>query len=87
MNHWHAVGQLGAGHRADMERDAAGGVRMRAAGFAEGGSADGVPATILGRPSREGRRRLNELRLVLMALVAHGRRLLRGYQDAESTDR
>jgi len=88
MNHWDTVGQLGAGRRADMERDAAGGVRMRAAG----------------RPSRKGRRLLNGLRLVLTALVAHGRHLPMGpmprageaalgakgpwrYQDAGSTER
>lgn len=103
MNHWHTIGQLGAGHRADMERDAAGGVRMRAAGCAEERSTDSGPTTILLRALREGQRRLNDLRLVLTGLVAHGRRLPRlavpraretigvngpwRYRDAESTER
>lgn len=78
MSHWHTVDQLAAGRRADLQREAAGDVRMRAAHLAAGGGAVGDRPGLRGGPSLIGRRVLTELRSVMTFLVAHGRRLWRG---------
>jgi len=77
MNHWHTVGNLAAGRRADLNREAAGNARMRAARLAAGGTADEDPTRIRGVRSLVGRRQLIELRSVLPVLAAFGVRALR----------
>ena len=69
MNHWHTVDQMAAGRRADLEREAAGGIRMRVASLAEAPSAVGSGHRNVGVAWLAGRRQLAALRSDLALLV------------------
>ncbi len=77
MNHWHTVDHLAAGRRADLNREAAGNVRIRAARLAAGGTAAEDRTRIWGVRSLVGRRPWTQLRSVLPILAARGVRALR----------
>jgi hypothetical protein len=73
MNHWHTADQLAAGRRADLQRESAGDIRMRAARLAATDATEGRSRIQAGLSLTRGRLFL-ELRSVLTVLVAHGRR-------------
>lgn len=76
MNHWHTADHLAAGRLADLKREAAGGVRMRAAASAGQGPIGDRMAS-RHRLTLEMRRLMSEFRSVLTVAFAHRRRDLR----------
>lgn len=77
MNHWHTVDQLAAGRLADLKREAAGDIRMRAAASAADRGPVGDPMASRHRLTLEIRRLMSELRSVLTVAYAHRRHDLR----------
>ena len=68
MSHWYTADQLAAGRRSDLEREAAGGIRMRAAGH---GAAEPGRRNLGARWLRGGRQ-LAGLRSGMALIVGEG---------------
>ncbi len=75
MNHWYTVDQLATGRRADLDREAAGGIRMHASDLEAGKHSSGDPGRGRGpRPVGQRQRHLTTaLRSGLTVIIDRSR--------------